>query len=103
MPNSVLRTVPDENGFYFYRSLDSPLGLKANSLEEFSKELQAVDPGSIKFHLGRKDFENWITMLGDPTLVKQISALRNKKLSDTEIKTQLIRIVRLRLGKLRKT
>jgi hypothetical protein len=102
MANNVLRTVPDENGFYFYEGVDSPLGLKANSLEEFSAELQQVDPGSIKFHLSRQDFENWITMLGDPTLAKQISTLRAKKLSDSELKNQLIRVVRLRLGKLRR-
>lgn len=102
MPNGVLRTVPDENGFYFYQSLGFPLGLRANSLEEFSKELETVDPSSIRFHLGRQGFENWISMLGDPTLAKQISTLRSKKLSDAELKTQLVRVVRLRLGKLRK-
>jgi hypothetical protein len=102
MANNVLRTVPDENGFHFYQSVDAPLGLKANSLEQFSQELQTVDPSSIRFHLSRQDFENWITMLGDPTLAKQISTLRSKKLSDAELKKQLVRVVRLRLSKLGK-
>jgi hypothetical protein len=100
--NNILRTVPDENGFYFYQGVDSPLGLRANSLEQFSEELQTVDPRSIRFHLGRQDFENWISMLGDATLARQISTLRTKKLSDAELKMQLISMVRMRLGQLRR-
>jgi hypothetical protein len=100
--NNILRTVPDENGFYFYQAVDSPLGLKANNLDQFAEELQTVDPRSIRFHLSRQDFENWVGMLGDSILARQISTLRTKKLSDQELKAQLVSLVRQRLGQLRR-
>jgi hypothetical protein len=53
MANNVLRSVPDEKGFYFYRSLDAPLGVKANSLEQFLEDLKSVEPAC----LGKISFE----------------------------------------------
>ena len=61
--DNILRTVPDERAFYFYKGIDSPAGIKASNLEEFLQTLKKVDATSVEFHTGRHDFENWIRML----------------------------------------
>ncbi|MGI0079322.1 MAG: DUF5752 family protein [Nitrososphaerales archaeon] len=99
--NVVLRTVPDENAFYFYKEINSPLGVKAINLEDFLQKLMEVDSVSVHFHAGRHDFGNWIKMLGDTTLAEQIAALTNKDLAPLELQQEVIKLVRQRLGKLR--
>ena len=93
----VLRVLPDENAFYFYKALGAPLGIKANSLIEFSSKLKEVDKTSIKFHTERHDFENWIKMLGDSDLARQIATLSNQTLEPEKLQTELSRIVEARL------
>lgn len=100
--NNILRSLPEENAFSFHKPTGEPLGLKARSLSEFSDALRSADPSLVKFHVDRGDFENWIRMLGDETLTKQIATLRSKELAADALKTQLVRLVRLRLGRLRK-
>lgn len=48
--------LPDENAFYFYLAVGAPLGIRANSLSEFSTRLREVDAASIKLHSERHDF-----------------------------------------------
>jgi hypothetical protein len=98
----ILRSVPDENAFYFYVGEGSPSGLKATSLREFLAQVEIADPGSLVFHAHRGDFENWVRMLGDPTLAKQLGTVSSQDLSPEEMKMKMLRIIRMRVGKLRK-
>ena len=98
----VLRVLPDEKAFYFYKAPGAPLGIKANSLIEFSSKLKEVDKTSIKFHTERHDFENWIKMLGDSDLARQISTLSNQTLAPEKLQSELSRIVEARLNSLRR-
>jgi Family of unknown function (DUF5752) len=100
--SDVLRTVPNENAFYFYHGEGSPSGVKASSLPEFLTRIESADKDSIYFHSQRHDFENWVRMLGDPTLAKQMQTLSSQNLTPDELKSRLVRIVRMRVGKLRK-
>jgi len=100
--SDILRIVPTENAFYFYRSEGLPSGAKASSLQEFLKSIESADPKILDFHSQRHDFENWIKMLGDPTLAKQMQTLASQNLTPEELKSKLIRIVRMRVGKLKK-
>lgn len=100
--SDVLRTVPNENAFYFYRGEGSPSGLKATNLQEFLSSIESADSESLYFHSQRHDFENWVRMLGDPTLAKQIQTVSLQKLTPDELKSKLVRIVRMRVGKLKK-
>jgi len=106
-PNSksvadILRSVPDENAFYFYVGEGAPSGLKATSLREFLAQVEIAAPDSVAFHAHRGDFEKWVRMLGDPTLAKQLSTVSSQNLSPEETKMKMIRIIRMRVGKLRK-
>lgn len=100
--NSILRSVSEENAFNFYKSINTPIGIKARSLVEFLDLLKSVEPSSLEFHTARGDFENWIKMLGDGTLARQIGSLKNKGLPDKELRKRLTLLIRLRIGRLRK-
>jgi len=100
--SDVLRTVPSENAFFFYRREGSPSGIKASSLQEFLSRIESADPQTIFFHSQRHDFENWVRMLGDPTLAKQMQTLASQNLTPDELKSRLVRITRMRVGKLKK-
>jgi hypothetical protein len=100
--SDVLRTVPSEKSFFFYRGEGLPSGLKASSLQEFLSKIESADPQSLFFHSQRHDFENWVRMLGDPTLAKQMQTLASQNLTPEELKSKLVRITRMRVGKLKK-
>jgi hypothetical protein len=100
--NEILRKVSEEEGFNFYQSIDTPVGMKARSLVEFLDLLKDVEPASLEFHTARGDFGNWIRMLGDETLAKQVESLKNKALPVEELRKRLMLLTRLRVGLLRK-
>jgi Family of unknown function (DUF5752) len=99
---SVLRDVPPENAFYFYRSLGAPTGAAARNLSDFVGVLSSIDVASIQFHIGRGDFENWLKMLGDDRLAQQITGLKEKKLSGEQLRISLVDTVKTRINQLRK-
>jgi hypothetical protein len=100
--NNILRNVSEEEGFNFYTSIDTPIGIKARSLVEFVDLLKDVEPSSLEFHTARGDFGNWIKMLGDETLAKQIESLKYKALPVEELRKRIMLLTRLRIGWLRK-
>jgi hypothetical protein len=100
--SDILRNVPDENAFYFYVGEGTPSGLKASSLREFLAQVEIADPNSVKFHARRGDFEKWVRMLGDPTLAKQLGTVSSQDLTPEELKMKMLRVIRMRVGKLRK-
>lgn len=97
---NLLRRVPAENGFYFYNAIDTPINIAAYSLIEFLDKLKETEHASLEFHLSRGDFENWIRMLGDETLAKQIATQRQKELSGELLRKRLLALLRLRIGRL---
>jgi hypothetical protein len=84
-----LRTLGNEEAFYFYEDLGKPTGKSANSLGDFLEKLESVKTESLLFHLQRKDFQNWIEKtLGDPKLAKKIEKipLSNNKTLKTKVR-----------------
>jgi Family of unknown function (DUF5752) len=94
----ILRALSDDKAFYFYSAMNTPLGVKANNLEEFAEKLSNVDASSVEFHVKRHDFENWIKMLGDPTLAGQIMTIGSQSLPPSQSKELLVKAVRQRLS-----
>jgi len=101
--SNILRSVPPQNAFYFYRAIGAPTGAAARNLPDFLGILNSIDLASLQFHLGRGDFENWLKMLGDDTLAKQIAALKDRKLRGEDLRMQLVDTVKTRLFSLQKT
>ena len=80
----ALRTLGNQEAFYFYETIGKPTGQSARSLNEFLDKIKSVKLESLVFHLQRKDFKNWIAnTLGDPKLAQKIQML------PTEHKDQL--------------
>ena len=101
--SNILRSVPPQNAFYFYRAIGAPTGAAARNLPDFLGVINSIDVTSLQFHLGRGDFENWLKMLGDDTLARQIAALKDRKLRGEDLRMQLVDTGRARLDSLQKT
>ncbi len=103
MTSNILRSVPPQNAFYFYRAIGAPTGAAARNLPDFLGIINTIDLASLQFHLGRSDFENWVKMLGDNTLAKQLADLKQKKLRGEDLRLQVVDIVKARLDSLQKS
>ena len=101
--SNVLRSVPPQNAFYFYRAIGAPTGAGARNLPDFLGILNTIDLTSLQFHLGRGDFESWVKMLGDNTLANQLAGLKEKKLRGEDLRLQLVETVKARLDSLQKS
>jgi len=83
----ILRTVRDEEAFYFYESFGKPTGESARSLSDFFEKVKSVKLDSLLFHLQRKDFQNWIEKtLGDSKLARRIERILPSNGDDLRIK-----------------
>ena len=95
--------MPPQNAFYFYRAIGAPTGAAARNLPDFLGILNTIDLTSLQFHLVRGDFENWVKMLGDNALAKQLASLKEKKMRGEDLRLQLVDIVKARIDTLQKS
>jgi len=83
----ILRTVRDEEAFYFYEAIGKPTGESARSLSDFLEKIKSVKLESLLFHLQRKDFQNWINkILGDSKLAQKMDGIPPSYGDDLKIK-----------------
>lgn len=72
----VLRTVKEQEAFYFYEAIGKPTGEVVQNLTDFLDKVKSVKPESLMFHLQRKDFQNWIEkILGDSKLAQELERI----------------------------
>ncbi len=82
----VLRTVADQEAFYFYEGVGKPIGENAKNLNDFLKKVQTVKAESLTFHFQRKDFQNWVEkILGDAKLAREIGRIPDTNSDDLRI------------------
>jgi hypothetical protein len=90
-----LKSLGDEEAFYFHHSIDNYTGHKAHSLKEFQQELFKVDIKSLEFHLFREDFEKWIRFaLKEEALAKNVETLRKQKITGKLLRNWLYTYVK---------
>jgi hypothetical protein len=90
---SHMQTVDYEKGFHFFSGSGNYEGETATSLVTFEFILESVNPDSIRYHIGRGDFQKWIReVLGDDTLAEKIDGLRTN-VSDQDLRTKLLEAV----------
>ena len=83
----ILRTVRNDEAFYFYEAIGKPTGEMARSLFEFIEKTNSVKLESLLFHLQRKDFQNWIKKtLDDSKLARRIGSIPPTYNDDLRIK-----------------
>lgn len=96
----VLRTLPENEAFYFFEDIDRYTGKSASSLAEFCEMTKNVDKKSIIFHFDRQDFERWAKeTLHDPKLAKRINNIKKTK-SEERLRTQIYKVSKKRLEEL---
>jgi hypothetical protein len=72
--NRILRELSEQESFYFYKAIGQPTGEKADSLSDFARKIEKIDPVSIAFHYYRGDFGRWIKdTIGDSVLAYRLS------------------------------
>jgi len=98
--STILREVPPEKAFYFYSAVGSPLNVSAGSLGEFLQRISIVEPVSLAFHSDRKDFESWVSMLGDDELSKKLARVRGARLQYEPLRNRLYSTTKARLDQL---
>ena len=98
----ILRTVGDEEAFYFYEAIGKPTGENAQSLSDFLEKMKSVKLESLLFHLQRKDFQTWIEKtLGDSKLARKMDGIPPSH--DDDLRTKIHATVENRIKELRGT
>jgi hypothetical protein len=83
----ILRSVSDEEAFYFYEAIGKPTGQSARCLSDFLEKIRLVKLESLLLHLQRRDFQIWIEWtLGDSKLARRIGRIRPLHNDDLRLK-----------------
>jgi hypothetical protein len=85
----ILRTVGDQEAFYFYEAFGKPTGETARNLSDFLDIVKSVKTESLRFHLQRRDFQNWIErILDDSELVSKLGKITSSNSNDIRLSIQ---------------
>ncbi len=98
--SQILRSLPREEAFHFYRDVNQYLGTYATNLSEFCDKIHVVEAKSIEFHLSRKDFELWFLGLGDFELAKKMSIIGKSGLLGEDLRKRVYEVVKSRCKEL---
>lgn len=98
----ILRTVGDQEAFYFYETVGKPTGEIARNLPDFLDKVKSVKSECLTFHLERKDFQNWIEKtLGDYSLAGELNRISSTE--NDEIRMNIYKTVENRVRELRES
>ena len=104
MAKRVLRQLPIGRGFTFFYEFARPSQWTVHSLDEFYSALKTVNLNSIRFHVERGDFEQWVRqVVGDDKLASTIAGLSDKKLTGEKLRKRMLSVVERRIKKLQET
>lgn len=96
---SMLRTVRDQEAFYFYEAIGKPTGEVARNLSDLLDKVKSVNTESLAFHLQRSDFQNWVQkILGDAKLAEKLGGIHVS--NGDEIRTSICNAVENRIKEL---
>jgi len=96
---SMLRTVSDQEAFYFYEAIGKPTGEVARNLRDLLDKVKSAKKESLAFHFHRNDFQNWVKKtIRDATLAEKLGEIH---VSDgDEIRTSICNAVENRIKEL---
>ncbi|MGD0494880.1 MAG: DUF5752 family protein [Candidatus Bathyarchaeia archaeon] len=98
----VLRTVGDQEAFYFYEAVGKPTGEVARNLSDFLDRVKSIKSESLMFHLQRRDFQNWVEkILGDSKLSEELDRL--SPLNSNDIRAKIHETVENHVRELRES
>ena len=98
----ILRTVPDQEAFYFYEAVGKPTGKVARNLPDFLDKVKSAKMESLLFHLQRNDFQNWVGgVLGDSKLAEKLKRISSS--DSNNVRMSICKTVEKRIKELRVT
>jgi hypothetical protein len=98
----ILRTVPQNEAFYFNTDIGQYTGVYATSLDNFCKKIKFLELKSVLFHFDRNDFEKWIKgTIGDSYLAERISEIR-KSVDREDYRNEIYLTITDRLSQLKR-
>jgi len=98
----TLRTLGNEEAFYFYENIGKPTGESARSLRDLLERTKSVKLESLFFHHKRSDFKNWIeNTLEDSKLAKRLEKI--PVAYDEKLRAKIRSAILNRLNELEKT
>lgn len=96
---SMLRTVRDQEAFYFYEAIGKPTGEVARNLRDLLDKVKSAKIESLAFHHQRNDFQNWVQKtLGDAKLAEKLKGIHVS--TGDEIRTSICNAVENRIKEL---
>jgi len=102
LAKKILRTVSQNEAFYFFTDIGEYTGEYASNLDNFCNKIKIMELKCMLFHSDRQDFEKWIKeTIGDSVLADEISNVQNSVKRD-DLGTEIHRIVKQRLSQLKK-
>ena len=91
--------LPEDKWFFLYIGIDQPVGVSARSIKEFYDVVGSVAPGSLEFHLGREDFENWFkAAIEDEVFAGELAGLKQTGLKGEDLRKQILLNLQARFG-----
>ena len=94
--------VSEDKKFHFYKEVDKPTGLFANSLKTFYERVGEVGVTSLEFHSARGDFERWVkNVLEDSQLTDELVRIRTSGLKGEDLKREISEAIESRYGNLK--
>jgi len=95
----INRVAPADKAFNFYIGIDRPLGISAQSMDEFYLQIKQVCSDALDFHLFRGDFENWIRdVLLDEELAAEVGNFKNAEMHVGELRKALLNAIDAKYG-----
>jgi len=102
LTSKILRTIPQNNAFYFFTGIGQYSGKFAVSLADFCQKIETMDVKSVDFHFKRRDFENWIRgTIGDVGLANEVNKINNT-IQGEELRVKIYQTLNRRLIELKK-
>ena len=98
--SKIMRTIPRNEGFHFYKGPGESTGKIATGLTDLTEKIRIVDIRSINYHFKRREFEKWVREnLGDIELSRRISKL-DKELHGEKLRREITAVIKTRLDEL---
>jgi len=101
LASKILRTVPQNQAFYFFTGVGQYSGELATSLTDFCRKIETIDVRAVDFHFKRRDFQKWIRgTIGDLDLANEIDKIQ-KSIQGEKLRDKIHQTIERRLTELK--
>ena len=97
----IMRTLPRNEGFHFYKGPGESTGKVATGLADMAEKVRIVDIRSINYHFKRREFEKWVRdNLGDVELSRRFGRI-DRETHGEKLRNEIVTLIKTRLEELK--